>query len=152
MKYSFQKHELVPTFGDFKVYLWFQTPNGSIFTSKATSGLLTLKFWFPWTEENNFSPYFPFSCHWGVDHTSHFWHHPSTSQAEIVVKNDGPTSIFEHNPQRFRSWNWRETLVWSAHDASVWSWQIRIVLSQNFSWSPLVMTLNPRSIPKIFNL
>jgi hypothetical protein len=27
------------------------------------------------------------------------------------VKNGGPTSIFEHNPQQFHGWNWTESLV-----------------------------------------
>ena len=33
------------------------------------------------------------------------------------VKNDGPTSLFEHNPQQFHGWNWTESLVWAGHES-----------------------------------
>ena len=35
---------------------------------------------------------------WGVEHTGHFWHHPSASLTIKMWKE-------EHNPQQFHGWN-----------------------------------------------
>ena len=35
------------------------------------------------------------------------------------MKNDGPTSIYEHNPQQFHDWNWTGSLVWPGHEAGL---------------------------------